>query len=67
MAEHPNFDSDTLIAKVGVPRKARIELARRQLGMSSISEFVRRAIDEGCDRAGVPRTVSANEPRLPEA
>ena len=67
MAEQVNFESDAIFSRIGAPRKARAELARRQLGMGSIAEFVRRAIDDACDKAGVPPVVGANEPRLPAA
>jgi hypothetical protein len=65
-----NFDSGKVFVDLGLPRKARVELARQQLGMQSLSELLRRFIDEGCDRAGVPRGDPAGQrsgPLLPAA
>jgi len=70
LAEPLNFASDAIFTRIGAPRKERAEQARRQLGMASLGEFVRRALDEACDRAGVPWGDSAAQrsgPTLPAA
>jgi hypothetical protein len=58
-----NPDSGKVFVDLGVPRKARVDLARKTLGVRSFSELFRRWSDEMCDRAGIP---PVNGPRFPE-
>jgi hypothetical protein len=65
VAEPTNFETGKTFFDPGIPTKRRIELYRREVGAKTLSEALRRLVDEGLTAAGIPRIAEPS--KLPEA
>jgi hypothetical protein len=55
VAEPANFETGKTFFDPGIQTKRRIDLYRREIGAKTLSEALRRLVDEGLNAAGIPR------------